>query len=554
MKYSFQAPSLLVASLLGVLVSASFCQGYFPANESTYLNFHIPTGLHLNHTYPHIISGFGRFGHGPAGSMVLPVKMLGGNDYTLCNDHYKQEVVIDQLNLPPDQGAPFILLVERGLCTFVRKVRIAQHLGAAAVLIGDTNDQLPNLGKDILFLDNDLGDHPTPDNSNHSQIDREYRMANDGSGGDIGIPSMMIGKKDYQTIKDLVRHKNNTGVVVAELAWQIPKYDWKVVMDLWSSPIDYRTKEFLASNFSAIARSLDLNEAHGNTHDNEHYNDQMNLMRYHERPILLDGKSIGCVGQSDIPGGPCYRLCTNGGRYCHASQHHTDGRDIVKEALRRLCIHKHYKSPKYYWDYIDHFSANCWHADDFANEKCVKDAYTKSNIEPDKVKECLSDSGDPEEDVSNALLEDSLTMQKNQGVYQSPTVKINHEVSPLIGWTGLTQRNVLIALCETFAYGEKPHVCYACMACGDPVACAKRSPMKCVMGDGEEKEDPDAHKEEHHHHKKHGRGHKVFRWFFGLFLVGGLCGGGYVYYKKRMDEGDGLGAYSLQDAFLSDTS
>jgi len=537
-------------------MSAPFCNAYFPANQSTYLNFHIPTSLHHNSTYPHVISSFGRLGHGAVGSLTLPVKRLRVNDQTLCEDNLQQRVVIDQLGLPIDEGAPFIMMVERGGCTFVKKVRTAQHLGAAAVLIGDTHDHLPNVEGDILFLDGDSDPHPKPDDNNHSVHENEYRLPNDGSGGDIAIPSVMISSSDYKAMTDIIKQHNNTGLLVAEIAWHTPKYDNRVVMDIWSSPIDYHVKEFMASNFSAIARTFDLNEMHGNSHHNDEYNEKMNLLLFQEQPILLDGKSIGCLGKSDIPDQPCYRLCTNGGRYCHASKHYTDGRDIVKESLRRLCIREHYKSPKYYWDYIDHFSSTCWHADDFANEKCVKDAYTKSNIDPDKINTCMKDSGDTSENVENAQLENSLTLQKKQGIYQSPTVMINHEHSAIVSWLGLTQRNVLIALCETFNYGEKPHVCYACMQCGDPVACAKRSPMKCMVGDGEEKEDPNAHKEEKHHEKhgkKHGKGHKVFRWFFGLFLVGGVTGG-YVYYKKKMEEGDGLGAYSLQDAFLSDSS
>ena len=123
---------------------------------------------------------------------------------------------------------------------------------------------------------------------------------------------------------------------------------------------------------------------------------------------------------------------------------------------------------------------------------------------------------------------------------------VNHEPSYMISWEGLTPRTVLYSLCSTFSYGKKPHVCYACENCGDPVACAKRSPMQCLAGDGKEKEDTNAHK----HHKKK----KVFHWFFWLFVVGGIVGG-FVYYKKYMEEnGDGLGSYTLQDAFLSDTS
>merc|ERR1712176_147029 len=173
---------------------------------------------------------------------------------------------------------------------------------------------------------------------------------------------------------------NHTGTVVAEIAWHVPKYSWKVAMELWASPVDLHTKEFMASNFSAIARTFDLNEMHGNTHENDSYNEKMNLMRFRERPVLMNGKAMGCIGNTDAPDEPCYKLCTNGGRYCHPSHRHTDGRDIVHESLRRLCIAKHYKSPKFYWDYIDRFNNICWDADNFEDPKCVQEAMKHAGI------------------------------------------------------------------------------------------------------------------------------------------------------------------------------
>jgi len=575
MKSYFGDQSLqLMAALFSVLVSASFCQAYFPKNESTYLNFHIPTHLRHNISWQHAASSFGRLGQGPEGSMVLPVKMMEKNHH-LCGGILDPNAIINQLNIPADFGAPFILLVERGVCTFVKKVRNAQHLGAAAVLIADTDhEHLPfttdndeDEDFDILFLDSDnssssssSSSSDSDDDSNHTKHESSFRMADDGSGRDISIPSMMIGNNEYESIKKVIQSKpNNTGIVVAEFAWHVPKYDSKVAMELWSSPIDTHTKEFLASNFSAIARAFDLNEMHGNTHENDSYNEGMNLMRFRERPVLLNGKALGCLGNTDAPDEPCYKLCTNGGRYCHASTSTTDGMDVVTEALRRLCISKHYKSPKFYWDYIDHFSNFCWDSDYFANEKCVKDAYEHSNIDKASIESCFKDSGNPKEDQANALLEQALDMQLKRGVHQSPTVMINHELSPIISFQGLSPRTVLFSLCETFAYGEKPHICYACMQCGDPVACAKRSPMKCLEGDGDEKEDTNAHKQEDKSGgksggKSEGKRSRIFRWFFSLFLAGGLFGA-YVYYKKQMDgiSESGLGSYSLQDAFLSNT-
>jgi len=501
--------------------------------------------------------------------MVLPVKMLHMKDQQLCNDNIDQLSVDRDLGIAEGHGTPFILLVHRGSCTFVKKVRNAQHLGAAAVLIADaehnhlppTPDEVEGFDDSMDILRLDDPPHPKPDDSNHTEHEHEFRLADDGSGRDISIPSMMIAKMEYDAIKDAINSKPNmSGTVVAEFAWHVPKYNYKVAMELWYSPIDTHTKEFMASNFSAIARAFDLNEMHGNTHENDSYNERMNMMRFKERPLLLDGSAVGCLGNSDAPDEPCYNLCTNGGRYCHVSHRLTDGKDIVTEALRRLCISKHYKSPKFYWDYIDHFSNFCWDSDNFANEKCVEDAYKHSNIDKSHIDLCFSDSGDPEKDSTNALLQDALDMQLKRGVHQSPTVTINHELSPMISFEGLSPRSVLYGLCHTFAYGEKPHVCYACMTCGDPVACAQRFPMKCLAGDGVEKEDPNAHKEGQtgdddantdEKNKRH-FGH----WLFLLLLLGGGTGG-YVYYKKKMEEdggAGGLGSYSLQDAFLSDVS
>jgi len=213
-----------------------------------------------------------------------------------------------------------------------------------------------------------------------------------------------------------------------------------------------------------------------------------------------------------------------------------------------------------YWDYIDRFSDLCWDSDYFANEKCVEDAYLHSNIDKTVIESCISDTGAPDKDQENSLLQHSLDIQMKYGIHQSPFVTINHDVNPVISWLGLSSRSVLVALCETFSYGEKPHVCYACMTCGDPVACAQRTPMKCLSDDGVEKEDPNAHGQGQHNDnnnnnngKKHSRwGH----WLFGLLLFGGGTAGAYVYYQKRMEEngGSGLGSYSLQDAFLSEST
>ncbi|KAL3906917.1 MAG: hypothetical protein SGARI_003782 [Bacillariaceae sp.] len=271
----------------------------FPLNTSSYLNFHIPHTLRRNESYPHRSAMFGSHYDmwGDAGSMALPVKLALG-DLALCVTPSPEK--IKSWNLP--KNSAYILVGTRGGdCSFVKKVRTAQQIGASAVLIADTvNNHLP------------------------------HTMANDGSGQDISIPSMLINKNTWIEIKEqLEKGKNFTGHVLAELAWHTPKFENKVVLDFWHSPIDTHTKDFMA-NFSGIAQTFDLSTDEDDTND---------LLEFNAHPVLLDGKELGCAnGNDETPNDPCYGMCTNGGRYCHASGHHTQGKDIVHEALRRLSL------------------------------------------------------------------------------------------------------------------------------------------------------------------------------------------------------------------------
>ena len=505
--------NIVVSSLLLLVAAVSSTEAtYIPQNVSSYLNFHIPNSLRKNESYVHRTAMFGSHysSWGIEGSLVLPIKFPLG-DMDMC--HHPTPEEIKTWHLPKD--SPYILLVQRGGdCTFVDKVRHSQHVGASAVIIADTvNNHLPTT------------------------------MANDGSGQDISIPSVLINKEAYEDIKKVYEQHNHTGTVVAELAWHPPKYTDKVIMDLWHSPIDTHTKDFL-TNFSVLANTFELKQ-------------QVDLLEFHEHPILLDGKQLNCVGHDSTPNDPCYHLCTNGGRYCHVSHHHTDGKDVVVEALRRLCITKHFgQDPHIYWQYITHFSSFCWDSDYYANEECVKDAMQHSGINHEDIETCMQDSGSTDSDAENSLLQNVLEEQREQGIIKSPTVLINHDRVML--WGGVTPKYILEALCETFAYGDKPHVCYVCGMCGDPVACASRTPMKCMAGDGQEKEDPNAHQLPDNGGgggdtpSKKRKSH-VGKWLFGILLVGGAAGA-FVYYKKQMEGEDGLGSYSLQDAFLSDNA
>ena len=66
-------------------------------------------------------------------------------------------------------------------------------------------------------------------------------MADDGSGSDISIPSMLLFRVDGETIK--TRLKANETIMV-EMSWNLPSPDDRVEYDLWTTPSDVLSMKF----------------------------------------------------------------------------------------------------------------------------------------------------------------------------------------------------------------------------------------------------------------------------------------------------------------------
>lgn len=126
---------------------------------------------------------------------------------------------------------PYILLVDRGSCSFVKKVRNAQQAGASAVIIADNA---------CLCSDKDCVSENAGSGRSVCQPAAPV-MADDGSGGDISIPSFLLFKPDADAIKDVL--KSNRAVQV-ELSWALPQPDDRVEYDLWTTPTEPVSKYF----------------------------------------------------------------------------------------------------------------------------------------------------------------------------------------------------------------------------------------------------------------------------------------------------------------------
>merc|ERR1712137_175579 len=121
-----------------------------------------------------------------------------------------------------------IVMVRRGLCSFVTKVRVARAKGAHAVIIVDKEDSVLT-PKDITKL----------------------FLGNDGYGDSIDIPSVLISKDEGA---HLIEHASRNENVVIELSWDVPT-NHVVQVDLWMSSGSMENMQFL-SDFANNRRAL----------------------------------------------------------------------------------------------------------------------------------------------------------------------------------------------------------------------------------------------------------------------------------------------------------
>eukprot|EP00568_Trieres_chinensis_P004839 CAMPEP_0183290544 /NCGR_PEP_ID=MMETSP0160_2-20130417/173_1 /TAXON_ID=2839 ORGANISM="Odontella Sinensis, Strain Grunow 1884" /NCGR_SAMPLE_ID=MMETSP0160_2 /ASSEMBLY_ACC=CAM_ASM_000250 /LENGTH=519 /DNA_ID=CAMNT_0025451165 /DNA_START=95 /DNA_END=1654 /DNA_ORIENTATION=+ len=335
--------------------------------------------------------------------------------------------------------SPYIVMVDRGGCTFVQKVRNAQRSGAAGVIIAD-NTCLCSAG-DACYSD------PGVDCET-----REPIMADDGSGSDISIPSFLMFKQDADPVKAELMANH---MVRIEMAWALPSPDDRVEYEFWTTPTDLVAKDF-QKKFKDAALALG-SRAYFTPH-----------------MYIYDGIKSGCQGADGE--NQCYTLCTNNGRYC-ATDPDNDldegitGADVVTESLRRICIWKHYGlddgvGPNW-WEYVNEFMYRCDTEDYFTNMDCIKDAMAHAGIDNSKINQCMTDSGGLKDDAPNALLQDQLAAKDSSGVVILPAAFVNG--AAIRG--ALEFEVVFKAICAGYLAGTQPGICKECASCPDEHTC-----------------------------------------------------------------------------------
>jgi hypothetical protein len=340
---------------------------------------------------------------------------------------------------------PFVLMVDRGGCTFVQKVRNAQHAGAAAVIIADNKCQCVH--EKTCTPDAD----PNADDGEALCEKKEPIMADDGSGLDITIPSVLLFKQDADPIKDALIQKHTVRI---ELTWSLPNPNGLVEWDLWTSPTDKVSKQFKNEFKTAV-------EAFGDS------------AKFTPHMYIYDGIASQC--QNSEGKNECFTMCTNEGRYC-ALDPDMDmysgitGADIVAESARRICIWELYGEDGIglqWWNYGEAFSANCDTREDFMKEECVQAVMMGADIDYDRVEQCVFEAGGLETSEEVTILQAQLDEKESKGIIIMPVVYVNG-----VAIRGeLEFATVFKAICAGYAPGTEPDICDRCANCPDEKKC-----------------------------------------------------------------------------------
>ncbi|KAL7559510.1 hypothetical protein ACA910_010322 [Epithemia clementina (nom. ined.)] len=343
---------------------------------------------------------------------------------------------------------PFILMVDRGECSFVQKVRNAQRAGATGVLIAD----------DVCICNR--SDCQVADEEKCEQ--EEPTMSDDGSGSDISIPSFLVFKEDADQLKAALLNNQHVRV---EMSFKVPSPDSHVEYELWTTASEPTSRE-IEKSFGVAAAALK---------DHAFFTPHM---------YIYDGIKAGCLEEGL---NECYNLCTNNGRYCSNDpdddmDYGASGADVVKECLRRTCIWNQYGLKdgvgKPWWNYVTEFIDRCDSPDpDYDSSKptryndpeCAGEAMTAAGIDIPSVEKCMQDAGGVEANTTNIILEAEIKAQESSGVVLVPSLVVNQAV--IRG--SLSFATVFKAICSGFVKGSEPHICKECSNCENEFACVR---------------------------------------------------------------------------------
>lgn len=255
-----------------------------------------------------IAANYANFGHIPYGQ-----SLIGSISYDSNNPKGCQRMGTGDEELPTVVGEAKktkIVLVDRGECSFVTKVRNAERVGASLVVVVD------NRFEDI----------------------SNVVMGDDGTGTGIRVPSMLIGKEDGARLKQFAS-LSDSGTLSAEFT--MPNIEEKVHVELWFSSNNVLALDFI-KEFDKYMPELQ-----------SRVDFEPRFVTWECKYCSDDYKAEECFGD---------------GKYCapnheRSSYSNIYGRDIISEDLRQHCLHTSLKAQgkeSLWWDYIKFVHQECF--------------------------------------------------------------------------------------------------------------------------------------------------------------------------------------------------
>jgi len=357
-------------------------------------------------------------------------------------------------------GDAFVLMVDRGDCTFVTKVRNAQEIGAKAVIVANNACICSDLDCNEAYPDDTLScDTQAP------------IMADDGSGADIIIPSFLLIYRDEADLirEAIIASSNNGTFVILEISRESGGNATTVEVDFFTVPTDplVHSVDFLQFlKAAALAFGEDAS--------------------FTPFMYIYNGNQAGC--QVDNEENACGNLCTNAGLYCAVDpdgdlDSGVSGAQVVVESLRRLCIWDVYGGAaedgigEPWWNYVIAFTEMCFLALNndsgsvsstlFTNQTCIEESFAKANINSTLILECIEESGGVKGGV-NSKFEFQLQMQEENNVLLIPSFFLNGFAFPFAASVEtplLAAQSLFLGICVSYSLGEEPPICEACSGC-----------------------------------------------------------------------------------------
>ena len=317
--------------------------------------------------------------------------------------------------------SPFII-VKTGKCSATEKVRNIEEAGGHAAIIVNDKDEAP----EKMFL------------------------ADDGHGGDISIPAVLVSLTDGQKL--IYYYSNHphdkSHRIRLEIQFILEKSDNTVKYDIWFTPDQKNVYTFLKDfeRYQKLLGEKAILGVHYITYPYFSYDPNSN------KPI---------------------EDCLGSGLYCvrPGNLGISDGSLIALESIKQKCIYKEVYESKgraiskeIFWNYMTNFYEKCILEKKNFNEKCSDNAIYLSGIDKRDIEKCVFDSFigtsyDKQRDdyikiLKNKILDEEYEIRKRNYITRVPSLTINGRL-----YDGSWRPEyVFDALCASLI--KKPHVCY----------------------------------------------------------------------------------------------